>query len=199
MPKLTIIVAASENNVIGKNSYRNQFKYCIREIELLVSKNKIIKCSPKKNKKIFDLTIGGFGLTGIILSAKIKVRKINNSKNLKINFEYISKILKKNKTINKIVGGYYPYNYEVDAIKILEKFEKIVYEISLPRKEFELLFLLASKPGKVFKRESILESIWGKDVIVGDRTIDVHIRTLRENIGDSYFKTIKGVGYKFKI
>ena len=70
--------------------------------------------------------------------------------------------------------------------------------ISLPRKEFELLFLLASKPGKVFKREFILESIWGKDVIVGDRTIDVHIRKLREKIGDSYFKTIKGVGYKFK-
>ena len=72
-------------------------------------------------------------------------------------------------------------------------------EISLPRKEFELLFLLASKPGKVFKREFILESIWGKDVIVGDRTIDVHIRKLREKIGDSYFKTVKGVGYKFKI
>ena len=70
-------------------------------------------------------------------------------------------------------------------------------DISLPRKEFELLFLLGSKPGKVFKRESILESVWGKDVIVGDRTIDVHIRKLREKIGDSYFKTVKGVGYKF--
>tara|TARA_B100001057_G_scaffold145750_1_gene145746 strand:+ start:648 stop:1346 length:699 start_codon:yes stop_codon:yes gene_type:complete len=70
-------------------------------------------------------------------------------------------------------------------------------ELSLPRKEFELLFLLASKPGKVFKRDFILESIWGKDVIVGDRTIDVHVRKLREKIGDSYFKTIKGVGYKF--
>ena len=70
-------------------------------------------------------------------------------------------------------------------------------EFSLPRKEFELLFLLASKPGKVFKRDFILESIWGKDVIVGDRTIDVHVRKLREKIGDSYFKTVKGVGYKF--
>ena len=70
-------------------------------------------------------------------------------------------------------------------------------ELSLPRKEFELLFLLASKPGKVFKRDFILESIWGKDVIVGDRTIDVHVRKLREKIGDSYFKTVKGVGYKF--
>ena len=71
-------------------------------------------------------------------------------------------------------------------------------DISLPRKEFELLFLLCSKPGKVFKREFILESVWGKDVVVGDRTIDVHIRKLREKIGDSYFKTVKGVGYKFQ-
>ena len=71
-------------------------------------------------------------------------------------------------------------------------------ELSLPRKEFNLLFLLASKPGKVFKREEILESVWGKDVFVGDRTIDVHIRKLRRKIGDSYFKTVKGVGYKFK-
>ena len=71
-------------------------------------------------------------------------------------------------------------------------------DISLPRKEFDLLFLLGSKPGKVFKREYILESVWGRDVVVGDRTIDVHIRKLREKIGDSYFKTIKGVGYKFQ-
>ena len=69
--------------------------------------------------------------------------------------------------------------------------------ISLPRKEFELLFLLASKPEKVIKREKIMEKVWGLDVIVGDRTIDVHIRKLREKFGDDYFKTIKGVGYKF--
>ena len=85
----------------------------------------------------------------------------------------------------------------IDRSSYKVTFEK--NEISLPRKEFELLFLLASKPGKVFKREFILESIWGKDVIVSDRTIDVHIRKLREKIGHLYFKTIKGVGYKFKI
>jgi two-component system alkaline phosphatase synthesis response regulator PhoP len=67
----------------------------------------------------------------------------------------------------------------------------------LPRKEFELLSLLASKPNMVFKREVILSNVWGTDVIVGDRTIDVHIRKLREKIGDSYIQTIKGVGYKF--
>lgn len=70
-------------------------------------------------------------------------------------------------------------------------------EISLPRKEFELLYLLASQPGKVFKREDILERVWGNDVVVGGRTIDVHIRKLREKIGDESFQTIKGVGYKF--
>ena len=70
-------------------------------------------------------------------------------------------------------------------------------ELSLPRKEFELIYLLASKPDKVFKREKIMEKVWGGDVVVGDRTIDVHIRKLREKIGDHYFKTVKGIGYKF--
>ena len=68
---------------------------------------------------------------------------------------------------------------------------------SLPRKEFELLYLLASKPEKVVKREKIMEVVWGSEVVVGDRTIDVHIRKLREKIGNKFFKTIKGVGYKF--
>jgi len=76
--------------------------------------------------------------------------------------------------------------------------EKGGKEMVLPKKEFELLHLLISKPGKVFKREEILNSVWGDDVIVGDRTIDVHIRKLREKIGDDYFKTVKGVGYKFE-
>lgn len=71
-------------------------------------------------------------------------------------------------------------------------------QIHFPRKEFELLALLASKPEKVFDREVILETVWGDGVIVGDRTIDVHIRKLREKIGDEYIKTVKGVGYKFK-
>lgn len=82
--------------------------------------------------------------------------------------------------------------------------EKYIVEVdnrtlNLPRKEFELLFLLASKPGKVFKREKIMESVWGTDVVVGDRTIDVHIRKLREKIGENILKTIKGVGYQFNL
>jgi len=69
--------------------------------------------------------------------------------------------------------------------------------IDLARKELELLMLLVSKPGKVFSREEIFNKIWGNDVIVGNRTIDVHIRKLREKIGDDFIKTIKGIGYKF--
>lgn len=71
-------------------------------------------------------------------------------------------------------------------------------ELNLPKKEFELLALLCSAPGRVFTREHILTSVWGNDVIVGDRTIDVHIRKLREKLGDDNFKTVKGVGYKFE-
>lgn len=69
--------------------------------------------------------------------------------------------------------------------------------IDLPRKEFELLHFLASKPGKVFKREEIYRNVWGPDVIVGNRTIDVHIRKIREKIGSDYIKTVKGIGYRF--
>jgi two-component system, OmpR family, alkaline phosphatase synthesis response regulator PhoP len=80
-----------------------------------------------------------------------------------------------------------------DAYKILLSGKEIV----LPRKEFELLSLLTSKPGKVFKRDEILDKVWGNEVIVGGRTIDVHIRKLREKIGESSIKTVKGVGYNF--
>jgi two-component system alkaline phosphatase synthesis response regulator PhoP len=72
-------------------------------------------------------------------------------------------------------------------------------EFTLPKKEFELLALLFSKPGNVFSREAILAKVWGDDIVVGDRTIDVHVRKLREKIGDSHIKTIKGVGYKLNL
>ena len=90
----------------------------------------------------------------------------------------------------------------VGGIEINREAYKIIkdgLEIALPRKEFELFYLLASKPGKVFKREEILDKVWGNEVIVGGRTIDVHIRKLREKIGEELFKTIKGVGYKIEV
>ena len=82
-----------------------------------------------------------------------------------------------------------------------ERYQVFVDEepMSLPRKEFEILYLLATKPGKVFNREEIFEKIWGDDVVVGGRTIDVHVRKLREKLGRNYIHTVKGVGYKFKV
>lgn len=97
-------------------------------------------------------------------------------------------------------------NQEADVIKVADLVinkERVLVqrgdeEIALAKKEFELLCLLASKPGKVFAREEIFKSVWGNDVIVGNRTIDVHIRKIREKIGNHYIKTIKGIGYKFE-
>ncbi|MBT7623317.1 MAG: response regulator transcription factor [Flavobacteriaceae bacterium] len=122
--------------------------------------------------------------------------------------DYISKPVKPKILLKKIASILKRINYgknktlklEMDNLVIDRNEYKIVkdkQDLTLPRKEFELLFLLASKPGKVFTRDEIMNSVWGSQVIVGNRTIDVHIRKLREKIGDSYFKTIKGVGYKF--
>ena len=114
---------------------------------------------------------------------KILLKKISN----------IAKKIKLEKTHPKIL--------DLGSLKINRE-EYLVLknknEILLPRKEFELLFLLGSKPEKVFTREEIMNKVWGTLVIVGDRTIDVHIRKLREKIGEKYIKTIKGVGYKFE-
>lgn len=86
-------------------------------------------------------------------------------------------------------------NLVIDKERYLINSEGV--EMVLPRKEFELLSLLVSKPGKVFTREEIYYSVWGDNVVVGDRTIDVHIRKLREKIGNDHIKTLKGIGYKF--
>ncbi len=93
---------------------------------------------------------------------------------------------------NSIVIG----DLEIDLEQIVVRRGK--ERIELAKKEFDLLTLLASKPGKVFSREEIFNKVWGTDVIVGNRTIDVHIRKLREKLGDHYIKTIKGIGYKFE-
>lgn len=104
---------------------------------------------------------------------------------LRRSVETVSKEKKKNKT--KLI---------IDRERYFV--EKNGNEIHLPRKEFELLSLLSSKPEKVFDREIILKTVWGEDVVVGNRTIDVHIRKLREKIGNKHIKTVKGVGYKFQ-
>ena len=124
--------------------------------------------------------------------------------------DYVPKPIKPKVLLSKVKGllrCIKKQEEEVDNIRIgdllidREEYKVVVGEKSfnLPRKEFELLYLLASKPEKVFKREKIMEKVWGSEVIVGDRTIDVHIRKLREKVGDQYFKTVKGVGYKFVV
>ncbi len=124
--------------------------------------------------------------------------------------DYITKPIKPKVLVSKIkailrrFSSANPKNEIVEAgdliinreeYKIINKGETLV----LPRKEFELLFLLASRPHKVFEREEILNRVWGNEVVVGGRTIDVHIRKLREKIGDKHFKTVKGVGYKYVV
>ena len=114
---------------------------------------------------------------------KILLKKISN----------IAKKIKSNKNM--------PIVLDLGSIKINREEYLVTQnknEIMLPRKQFELLFLLASKPEKVFTRDEIMNKVWGTQVVVGDRTIDVHIRKLREKIGDKHIKTLKGVGYKFK-
>jgi two-component system, OmpR family, alkaline phosphatase synthesis response regulator PhoP len=125
--------------------------------------------------------------------------------------DYISKPIKPKVLVSKVKGLLRRIKNEDNVVNnetltlgdiIINREEyKIIkenVEIILPRKEFELFYLLASKPGKVFKRDEILDKVWGSEVVVGGRTIDVHIRKLREKIGDEFFKTIKGVGYKFE-
>ena len=94
----------------------------------------------------------------------------------------------------------YPGLIEISDLKIDRESYQVTLDhddILLPRKEFEILYLLASKPGKVYNREEIFDKIWGDDVVVGGRTIDVHIRKLRKKLGGDYIMTVKGIGYKF--
>jgi two-component system alkaline phosphatase synthesis response regulator PhoP len=156
-----------------------------------------------------------------------KIRKINTLENVIISFltargedysqvagfdagadDYITKPIKPKVLVSKIKSllRRLKNDEEQDTSTrigdiVINRDEYVVFKgdqkIILPKKEFELFSLLTSKPGKVFKRETILDTVWGNEVVVGGRTIDVHIRKLREKIGDDFFKTIKGVGYKF--
>jgi two-component system alkaline phosphatase synthesis response regulator PhoP len=123
--------------------------------------------------------------------------------------DYISKPIKPRVLVSRVkalLRRNVPVEIETKEVPahgiIIDKERYVVFkegvQLNLPKKEFELLALLTSAPGRVFTRENILASVWGNDVIVGDRTIDVHIRKLREKLGDENFKTVKGVGYKFE-
>ena len=124
--------------------------------------------------------------------------------------DYITKPIKPRVLISRIQALLRRANRDTDNDQepivvhdlVIDKQKVLVFRgkqaIELPRKEFEILWLLASKPGRVFTREEIFDKIWGADVIVGNRTIDVHIRKLRERLGEEYIKTMKGIGYKFE-
>ena len=123
--------------------------------------------------------------------------------------DYITKPIKPRVLISRINALLRRAQFEQDdeeAIRVhdlvIDRHKVLVFRgeqsIELPRKEFEILWLLASKPGRVFTREEIFDKIWGSDVIVGNRTIDVHIRKLRERLSEEYIKTMKGIGYKFE-
>ena len=122
--------------------------------------------------------------------------------------DYISKPIKPKLLVSRIHSAFrrlskddgkiisFP-NLEINRERFLVKHNGV--EVMLPRKEFELFALLASKPGRVFLRNEILEKVWGSEVIVGDRTIDVHVRKIRQKLNADFIHTVKGVGYKFEI
>ena len=156
----------------------------LREIESL-SKSMIIFLSARGEDftQIAAFDAGADDYINKPVKPKILLKKISS-----ISRRILSE---NNNTSNIIVGSLF-----IDRESYTITLEKD--EIALPRKEFELLYLLASKPGKVLTRDEIMFKVWGTQVVVGDRTIDVHVRKLREKIGEKYIKTIKGVGYKFK-
>ena len=156
----------------------------LREIESL-SKSMIIFLSARGEDftQIAAFDAGADDYINKPVKPKILLKKISSISR---------RILSENNITSNIIFGSLVIDRESYSVT-LEK-----DEIALPRKEFELLYLLASKPGKVLTRDEIMFKVWGTQVVVGDRTIDVHVRKLREKIGEKYIKTIKGVGYKFK-
>ncbi|MFZ4752922.1 MAG: response regulator transcription factor [Chitinophagaceae bacterium] len=121
--------------------------------------------------------------------------------------DYIAKPIKPKLLVSRVHSAFRRINREDNLVMIFPNLEinreKFMVrhqgqEVALPRKEFELFALLASKPGRVFLRNEILEKVWGNDVIVGDRTIDVHVRKIRQKLNADYIHTVKGVGYKFE-
>lgn len=134
------------------------------------------------NTEIKGLETGGDDYITKPISPKVLISRVN---------ALFRRIIKENGSLLQIGG------LSIDREKYIVTLNN--EEIVLARKEFELLALLASKPSKVFLRNEILDKVWGTEVIVGDRTIDVHIRKIRQKLGDDCIATVKGVGYKFKM
>ncbi len=218
-----ILLVDDENDILEFVSY-NLTK---EGFQVLTCNNgrEAIKIAQKENPDLIILDVMMPEMDGI--EACHELRKIDKLKDTLIMFlsargedysqvagfdagadDYVSKPIKPRLLVSRVKAilrrksgkteeGETQGNIKIDREKYLVYKEN--EEFSLPKKEFELLALLFSKPGNVFTRDVILENVWGDDVVVGDRTIDVHIRKLREKLGDELIKTIKGVGYKFEI
>lgn len=220
---IRILIADDEPDILEIISYNlNSEGY---QVFTAANGEEAVKSAKKKKPHLIILDVMMPVMDGI--EACEKIRQLPDAENTIITFltarnedysiiagydagadDYIKKPIKPKVLVSKIKGllrrlkENEPETQHLKVGDIVIDYEqyKVVKnkeEIILPRKEFELLSLLISKPGKVFKREEILDKVWGNEVVVGGRTIDVHIRKLREKIGEDSFKTVKGVGYKF--
>lgn len=222
--KIKILIADDEPDILEFLQYNLEKEGY--EIQIAENGREAIKVAKEMNPHLILLDIMMPELDGIETCREL--RNMTEFKNTLIAFltarnedysqiagfdvgadDYITKPIKPRVLISRIKALLRRFNNDVqeEAIDLgnirIDRERYVVYKgeegLNLPKKEFELLSLLASKPGKVFSRKEIMSKIWGNDIIVGDRTIDVHIRKLREKIGEDYFKTIKGIGYKFDL
>ncbi len=221
--KLKILLVDDEPDILEIVSYNLKSE----GYQIITASNGIeaIKAAKKHRPNLILLDIMMPEMDGI--EACEKIRKIDSLEHVIIAFltargedysqvagfeagadDYITKPIKPKVLVSKVKSLLRRLKSNVEETTattvgdlVINREEYVVFKgtqkINLPRKEFELLSLLASKPGKVFKRDAILDAVWGNEVVVGGRTIDVHIRKLREKIGENTFKTVKGVGYKF--
>ncbi|MDN6279608.1 MAG: response regulator transcription factor [Psychroflexus sp.] len=223
--EITVLIVDDDPDILEILSYNlKQEGYKVVRAENGVE---AVKKAKKKKPQLIILDVMMPEMDGI--EACEKIREIKNLENTVIAFltargedyshvagydagadDYITKPIKPKVLMSKIKALLRRFKseepqdnvYSVGDMVVNRDEYKVVWsdqELSLPRKEFELLALLSSQPEKVFKREDILNTVWGDEVVVGGRTIDVHIRKLREKIGNDRFKTVKGVGYKFVI
>ncbi len=224
MSKETILLVDDEPDILELVSYNlEKGGYQVYKTE---SGNKAIEIAIKKRPDLIILDVMMPEIDGI--ETCIQMRAIPELENTLITFlsargedysqiagfdagadDYITKPIKPRVLLSKVKAILRRKNENKQITKEIifdgisvnkEKYivTKNETEIAFPKKEFELLCLLMEKPDSVYTRETILKSIWGDEVVVGERTIDVHIRKLREKLGSEYIKTIKGVGYKFR-
>ncbi len=204
LEKEGFVVATAEN---GKEALEIAYKVKPQLIILdimMPEMDGVEVCRQLRSDKVFDQTIISFLTARDEDYSQIAALDVGGD-------DYITKPIRPRLLVSRVKALFRrtergAEEKESEVIKVgdlsIDKEKVLVFrneeQIEMAKKEFELLLLLASKPGKVFTREEIFNKVWGTDVIVGNRTIDVHIRKLREKLGSQYIKTLKGVGYKFE-